>query len=322
MGLAAKRRGGNGPPRSKPSRGVKDKIKSRLPRRATPSGERRRFLDPSALAQGMTSRGIGARIQLAPLSRDEMERDLRHMEAYANACTAYAQQFFIYHNRQLVQSGHFGPAEDRAMPVRIDPEEEKRISLLRKRIAASEAQREVLETEYMSLRAHYVYESQRLRKSRQNADGQIKLLQDLVKSRGTVIALRRLRVAFARDIFAALEKRNQCLTENKNLGHSKSDGLDVLEVWNDIEDKLRDAEKSCRTVVIPDELQLKKGKKKKKHPEEEEDRVVPWDCRTMPGAPEGIPTLLSQMSSNPERAAAFSKYSIGFQTLQLVLYMY
>lgn len=100
---------------------------------------------------------------------------------------------------------------------------------------------------------------------------------------------------------------------------TKSDGygLDVLEVWNDIENKLRDAEKSCRTVVIPDELQLKKGKKKKKHPEEEEDRVVPWDCRTMPGAPEGIPTLLSQMSSNPERAAAFSKYSIGSQTLRL-----
>jgi len=310
MAIAAKRRGGSGPPRSKPSRAVKDKIKSRIPRRPNaPSGERRRFLDPTALAQGMTARGIGARIQLAPLSREEVERDLRHMEAYANACTAYAQQFFIHNNRQLVQSGHFGPAEDRAMPVRIDPEEEKRISVLRKRIATSEAQREVLETEYMSLRAHYVYESQRLRKSRNASDGQIKVLQKLVKSRGIAVAMRRVRCAIARDLLKALAKRNQCLAEGQSLGHIKEDGPDVLEVWNEIEDQLRDAENSCKNVPVPEELQPKKGKKKKKHPDEEEDRVVPWDCRKMPGAPEAVPTLLSQMSSNPESVAAFSEYS-------------
>jgi hypothetical protein len=360
MGLASKRRaGGNGgPPRAKTGTRVKEKRyedardrKSR-PRRAQStspnpgdySSKRKRFLDPATLAQGMTARGLGAKVQLAALAHDEIERDLRHMEAYANACTAYSQQFFIYHNRALVQSGHFGPvtaptvvsteqyvngeAYDpyrRAMPVRIDPEEEKRVSLLRKRIATSESQREILETEYMSLRAHYVFESQRLRRSRHAADGQLKALQDLVKSRGTVVALRRVRCAMARDMLKALEKRNAALAEGKGLRPEAIPGVpDILDVWNEIEDKLQEAEKACRSVPVPEALaflkqQDAKGKKKKdkKQPsgDDEEDRVVPWDCRSMPGAPEGVPTLLSQMSSNPERAAAFSKcHSVGIFT--------
>ena len=91
-------------------------------------------------------------------------------------------RFFIHHqkNRTPVRSGHYGPVTaptlvstdhsvhsarhpnvcggnddddpfgpQRLMPVRIDPEEEKRVALMRKQIAASEAQREVMETEYM-----------------------------------------------------------------------------------------------------------------------------------------------------------------------------
>mmetsp|Transcript_3346 Transcript_3346/g.5487 ORF Transcript_3346/g.5487 Transcript_3346/m.5487 type:complete len:550 (+) Transcript_3346:153-1802(+) len=351
MGLASKRRagGGNGgPPRAKSGSRVKEKryddvrdrksrprrVQSTSPNPGDYNAKRKRFLDPATLAQGMTARGIGAKIQLSSLSHDEIERDLRHMEAYANACTAYSQQFFIYHNRSLVQSGHFGPVtaptvvateqyvngngDDpyrRAMPVRIDPEEEKRVSLLRKRIATSETQREILETEYMSLRAHYVYESQRLRRSRHAADGQLKALQDLVKSRGTVVALRRVRCAVARDILKALDKRNVAMTEGKNLSLETTPGVpDILDVWNEIEEKLQEAERSCRCVPIPEILALlkndTKGKKKKekKQPagDDEEERIVPWDCRSMPGAPEGVSTLLSQMSSNPERTAAFS----------------
>lgn len=301
-----------------------------------PTPKRRRFLDPATLALGMTARGIGARVQLSCLTPDEIERDLRHMEAYANACTAYAQQFFIYHNRALVQNGQFGPVVApvvastehslngdasepfrHTMPVRIDPEEEKRISLLRKRIAISEAQREVLETEYMSLRAHYVYESQRLRRTRHAVDGQLALLQDLVKRRGTVVALRRVRCAVARDILQVLERRNRASIDGKSLCHEATpDGPDVLAMWNEIDDNLRETEKSCRTVPIPDDLLFlksdikgKRKKDKKQQPgDEEEERVVPWDCRKMPGAPQAVPTLLSQMSSNPERVAAWSKF--------------
>lgn len=348
MGLAAKRRiGGNGLPRAKPGNRVKEKRydlsrdRKRAPRRVpsnapNPTPKRKRFLDPATLALGMTARGIGARVQLSCLTPDEIERDLRHMEAYANACTAYAQQFFIYHNRALVQSGQFGPVAAPAvastekivngeacepyrhtMPVRIDPEEEKRISLLRKRIAISEAQREVLETEYMSLRAHYVYESQRLRRARHAVDGQLTLLQDLVKRRGAVVALRRVRCAVARDILQTLERRNRASIEGKSLGHESTlDSSDVLLTWNEIEDNLREAEKSCRAVPIPDDLAFLKSdirgkrKKDKKQPpgDDDEERVVPWDCRKMPGAPQAVPTFLSQMSTNPERVAAWSKF--------------
>jgi hypothetical protein len=352
MGLATKRRnGGNGPPRAKTGGRVKEKRyedareRKRPPRRAlstapNPSPKRRRFLDPTALALGMTARGIGARTHLTCLTPDEIERDLRHMEAYANACTSYAQQFFIFHNRALVQSGQFGPVTApavastenyvngeafdpfrRTLPVRIDPEEEKRVLLLRKRIAASESQREILETEYMSLRAHYVYESQRLRRTRHAVDGQLTVLQDLVRRRGAVVALRRVRCAVARDILAALERRTAALAQGKSLGHeSKPGSPDIFEVWNEIEDLLREAEKLCRAVTIPEDLALlrsdSRGKKKKdkknQSGDEEEERVVSWDCRKMPAAPEAIPTLLSQMSSNPERVAAWSKLKTLF----------
>mmetsp|Transcript_1523 Transcript_1523/g.2414 ORF Transcript_1523/g.2414 Transcript_1523/m.2414 type:complete len:727 (+) Transcript_1523:229-2409(+) len=234
--------------------------------------QQKRELEPTVLARGMSSRMVGARISqhLTILNPEDTEKDLRHMEAYANACTAYGQQFFIFHNRSLVQSGHFGPVSAQgltvsgtgpapgggtdtkpggphspgklstpyndggtptrprgaaggagtpsrlpppphagqfAMPVRIDPEEEKRVANLRKKIAASEAQREVLEAEYMSLRAHFVNESQRLKRTRQAVDGQLKLLQDLILKRGKVLALRRVRCGVAKDILACLERR-------------------------------------------------------------------------------------------------------------------
>jgi len=314
--------------------------KPRPQRNARPNSEnpkdhtskRRRFLDPTTLTQGMTSRCLGARLPLTSLCGDEIERDLRHMEAYANACTAYAQQFFIYHNRANVQSGHYGPVTAptlvsteqyvngesydpyrRAMPVRIDPEEDKRVSLLRKRIATSEARREVLETEYMSLRAHYVHESQQLCNARHAVDGQVNILQDLVKARGTVIALRRVRCAIARDIFKVLEHRNKVLINGKGpFQKEETNGLDILEIWNDIETKLSKAEEACRAIIIPEELSLLKNNKGKKKKDKrqlslvEDGRIVPWGCRKMPGTPEEVPTLISQMSSNPERTAAWS----------------
>jgi len=75
------------------------------------------------------------------------------------------------------QNGYAQPSV--TMPVRIDPEEEKRLAILRKRVAASEAKREVLETEYLSLRAHYVHESHKLRRTRSAVTGQLKFLREL-----------------------------------------------------------------------------------------------------------------------------------------------
>ncbi len=202
------------------------------------STRRRKILDTMLLGRGMTARYMGVRVagHMKTLSPSELERDLRHMEAYGTACVSYAQQLFAFSNRELVARGHYGPAppapgmtfvppgSDEAnsqggganggsgvvtphMPVRIDPEEEKRLAILRKKVAASEAKREVLETEYLSLRAHYVHESHKLRRTRSTVNGQLKLLRDLIRKRGKVLAYKRVRCAIARDILACLDHR-------------------------------------------------------------------------------------------------------------------
>jgi hypothetical protein len=350
MGFSTKRRnGGNVLPRAKGPRVKEKRIENSREKkrhhRRSPSNlpmqvpKRHRFSDPSLLATGMTARYIGARIQICGLTSEEIERDLRHMEAYANACIIYSQQFFIHNNRALVDSEQFGPINDpkllsverfsggeaselyhRTLPVRIDPEEEKRVSLLRKRIATSEAQREILESEYMSLRAHYVYESQRLRRTRHAVDGELTLLQNLVKRRGTVVALRRVRCAIARDILCILEKTNRGAPSNYRKPDMISRNPDLLELWNHHEECLRQAALACLSVPIPEELLLLKAdpkvdKKKEKSNQigdHDEDKIIHWSCRSMPATPDAIPILLSQMSSNPERVAAWSKYDVQY----------
>jgi len=296
--------------------------------------------DVTLLARGMSSRCIGARIasQITTLSNEEIEKDLRHMEAYQNACTVYSQQYFIHQNRALVHSGHYGlivpPTQATGesyvngdsvynpyrpvMPVRIDPEEEKRVSLLRKRIASSEAQREVLETEYMSLRAHYVFASQRVKKSRQMVTTQLKILKQLVQARAQVIALRRVRVAVARDVWCALERRTMLL-DNRDQASiappvmtSVPRGPDVLDVWNELEIMIFKAEKSCRSLeldVPPKRAAQSKSptlNKRKRGETEDENaaiHLVVWDGRVMSRTPNGVPILISQMSKVPDKAA-------------------
>lgn len=306
-----------------------------------PKKKSAKSFDVTVLARGMSSRCMGARIasQLTILSNDELEKDLRHMEAYQNACIAYDQQFFIHSNRSLVQSGHYGPITAPAlvngdsvytnnigdthfdpyrpvMPVRIDPEEEKRISILRKRIASSEAQREVLETEYMSLRAHYVYASQRVKKSSLSMLTQLKLVKQLVQRRGQVVALRRVRVAVARDVMLTLERRTTNARAMSTItSTTTTKGPDMMDVWNEVEHLLRKAELSCRSLDL--DLPTKRFQtkspppSKRKRGDVEEEIVpvqhVPWECRTMPRTPFGIPILVSQMSHAPDKAAG-----IGF----------
>lgn len=266
------------------------------------SMNRRKIIDTSLLARGLTSRFIGVRVanHIKPLASVDIERDIRHMEGYSAACVSYAQQLFAYSNKELVTRGHYGaappapgmtftqPAQNEfglpnvTMPVKIDPEEEKRISVLRKRVAISEAKREVLETEYVSLRAHYVHESHRLNRSRKFVSGQYELLTELVKRRSKVLALRRVRCAVARDILACLEARastagsgmnnsessvvpvpassatTEDMTELEG-GHTDTTianevPVDLIDVWTTIESKLQEAELSCTDIDTPENL--------------------------------------------------------------------
>lgn len=275
---------------------------SSLNSRHSRSISRRKIIDTSLLARGLTSRFIGVRVanHVKPLAPVDIEKDIRHMEGYSAACVSYAQQLFAYSNKELVTRGHYGaappapgmtftqPAQNEfglpnvTMPVKIDPEEEKRISVLRKRVALSEAKREVLETEYVSLRAHYVHESHRLNRSRKFVSGQHELLTELVKRRSKVLALRRVRCAVARDILAYLEARassadsvmnnsessvvplpastktDENMTEldvdNKDATAANEVPVDLLDVWATIESKLQEAELSCTDIDTPENL--------------------------------------------------------------------
>jgi len=104
-----------------------------------------------------------------------------------------------------------------AMPVRIDPEEEKRIVALRQLIATQEKQREELEGQYVSLRAHYVRELQLLDAAKHENKATLEFLHQLCKKRGKVLALRRVRCQIARDVLACLQWRRMKIEESENI---------------------------------------------------------------------------------------------------------
>lgn len=251
-------------------------------------------VDPILIARGMSSRYLSTKTPaISALSKDEIEKDLRHMEAYRNACIGYNQQFFVFKNQDSVKGGTFGmfsphpngegpvditKAADGsyfAMPSKIDPEEEKRLATLRKKISLSEFKREQLETEYLSLRAHYVHASQLVRKTRAYEFGRWKLLREVMERRGKVVAYMRVLVAMARDVEAAIIHRGKLLQDGVDIGLDKaptSTGAaatdpaaagapkqdektrDLYGMWTEIEGKLKEAEAACAQLETPSEL--------------------------------------------------------------------
>jgi hypothetical protein len=206
------------------------------------SKKMQRTMDPAMLlSRGLSARFVGANVMqsITTLSKEEIEKDLRHMNAYYQANVAYAQQHFIYMNREELgaagqlptitganhaaatgatvaagvaagyptQTASSVPIPPIAMPVRIDPEEEKRLSNLRKKIALCETQREFLESQYVSLRAHYVATTKELKAASKNAEGLTRFLQAVTQRRGRVLALQRARLQIARDVWACLKTR-------------------------------------------------------------------------------------------------------------------
>jgi hypothetical protein len=294
-------------------------------------------LDPLLLARGMSARYLSSKLtnnnvtptppsttattnttKITPLDKNQIEKDLRHMEAYRNACNGYNQQLFVFNNQELVRSGYFGTFapgvatttselntaatttkenannnntnNNFSMPIKIDPEKEKSLSLLRKKIQSSEFTREKLETEYLSLRAHYVHESQLVRKTHSYEMGRWKFMMELMKRRGRVLALMRLKVAMSRDVEKLLGYRGELLEgvrrgeidpsvigmllreeggggdvgdnvggeeEEKGGGdkqQQQQDVVDFIQMWNDVDAKLKEAELACIELETPTEL--------------------------------------------------------------------
>ena len=273
------------------------------------------------LARGLSGRSVGANIPLLTLSGEEAERDLRHMEAFSSACTTYSQQFYIFTNGkggQGVQdgprrgdgddaayghrNGAGGPAPLIPLPTRIDPEEEKRRQMLKEKIKQGEAQREILESQYVSLRAQYVYLSKLLSKLRTTSNRQLGFLQRLVKKRGALVAAQRVRLEIARDVLQALKYRAAHCSATPSTAASPSAGAtkedtkdgadtatsatttDLVEIWNQLDSKFKQAEKACR---------------------EEGGNTEHWVGRKMPKTPHGVTIFPSQLSGYHDFAAAF-----------------
>lgn len=165
------------------------------------------------------------------------------------------------------------------MPIKIDPEEEKRLSGLRKRMHQSEFVRMQLETQYLSLRSHYIHESQLVRKTRAyEMEGRLKLMREVMVRREKVLALMRVKMAIWRDVEVRLlgyrdgwnvggteddtivEKQKEASSdaatekaEQKSKEGAEADNkrVDLLKIWNDINAQLKAAEAACMELETP-----------------------------------------------------------------------
>ena len=318
-GGRAKRPDSAGPgPGPGPSGNPRKKGRGSSSSSGTGSGGRgQRVLDPILLSRGLSSRSLPSRpaSAIVPLSKDEVDRDLRHMDAYRNARAGYDQQLFAFRNQDAVRSGRYGSfapggggstaaggtAKAGAMPSRIDPEEEKRVSALRKRIHQSEFEREGLETEYLSLRANYVHESQLVRKTRAYETGRWRMLRDFVEMRARGVAAGRLRLAMGRDVEALLRAAVE------------SDGgvagaAEIKEAWDEVHKQIEkddEAAGSVKTPVIFSQLELTGSADDGDVTTSSagDERVIPWNCLVAPRTPYDLPLLLSCLSSSTDLAA-------------------
>lgn len=253
-------------------------------------------MDPATLlARGYSSRWLGSRAEknngngskllLQPLSSEEIDQDLRHMNAFWTACQRYHQHAYAAMNRIAVENRPKAPA----LPIRLDPDSDKRLQAQRQKITQAEMIREALEQEYVALRAHYVETCQQLEQAVVDKDTRLAFLHDLCMQKVQQLAYLRTRVQMTRDIAAALRKRAQLLEERANIPASKTVDTNadaLLEAWMSLEEAAKEMVGSGS-----------KGKT---------SNVMPWKSRFEPSTPRGVPLLVSAASIIPEKSVAWA----------------
>ena len=139
------------------------------------------------------------------------------------APTSSSTALIINNNSSIPRSLPFTTAGSPSftLPIKIDPEAEKRLALLRKKIHQSEYTREQLETEYLSLRAHYVHLSQLVRKTRAYEMLRWKLLRELIERRGKVLAALRVKCAVGKDVEKVMRWRRERLLKEERKKQEK-----------------------------------------------------------------------------------------------------
>jgi len=128
----------------------------------------------------------------------------------------------------IVGSSHHHLHHNTIMPVRIDPEEEKRVALLRQRIRSSEHKREILETEYLSLCSHYIHEQKTLEVCTTYYDGTNKFIKGLLDKKADLLALRRAALRMGLDVMECLENPSSgSADEGKDTEDATEDATDA-----------------------------------------------------------------------------------------------
>jgi hypothetical protein len=280
--------------------------------RKTPTTHKSHRLSPkstsdpaSLLARGYTARWVGASksFVLQPLSKDEMDQDLRHMNAFWTACQRYQQHSYAAANR-LNEKTPQTLAFPQQLPIRLDPDHDKRLQAARQRLVQAELLREALEQEYVAVRAHYVETCQEVQVATQHKQESTVWLQSVLATKAQQVAYLRARVQLTKDVAAALEYRAQLLEQ-----HDEDTDTDTpmeeaattttatpTPIANDeTEDPLLDAWTLFETAA--QELAQKPSTK---------PSVMPWTARIVPSTPFDVPLLVSAASKVPEKSLAWA----------------
>ena len=300
---------------------------------------------------------------ITALSNEEIDRDLRHISAYQGAAIRYHQLTYAATNHinlnaaaknsnhqdvlhadgsGSASSSHLDPNHPSsqffataALPVRIDPEEEKRRSMAQKRIQRAEAVREELEQQYVALRAHYVVTTQELQSFSQESERTIETLQQCVSSTGTILGYQRAKLQMTRDVAAALQYRTNMILSREYGAAAATDAppssrpddtpmltssqgsemnteltcantsdhqFSLLEAWTALEEECK--RHLSAGMTNGSKGGTAKGSKGKQAAAAAAATVIPWSCTMEPATSYGIPMLLSALSTVPEKSLA------------------
>ena len=267
--------------------------------------------DPALLlARGYTARHVGAVLQrhgtVNPLTPQEMEHDLQHIVAYQEAAARYHQITYATTNRLLdgtsANGGASGIVQHAAaaailqepLPVKIDPDQEKRAAAQRKRMQRAEAVREELEQQYVALRAHYVRTTQQLQQVQDDSLQTIEFLQRTIQNVARAMGLQRVRLQIVRDVLAALRVRNrndETSTAMQEENHPDSSPCPMAAFWGQLEEDIR---KVCWMQKQQQTTTTRKSSKTQS--------VLAWHSTKEPSTIQGVPQLVSNISTVPDKS--------------------
>lgn len=320
--------------------------------------------DPAVLlARGYTARYLGAILsgKISALGPDEIDRDLRHITAYQQAATRYHQLTYAATNRLAIPStsdpNHTTAATTAAtatasasaaaaaavvpdsyavLPVRIDPDAEKRIRTAAKRIQRAEAVREELEQHYVALRAHYVVTAQELQQRTADLARTVEFLQGAVAPVAVTLGLQRARLQMVRDARAALHRRTSVLAPEEgptpmiatatttNSTPATTPTLAAMTTTTattttttttdpSVYVSGADSSSSCPMLAawlaVEDDCRQRYATRNaaggdKKRTTKSTTNVVPWSCTVQPSTARNVPQLVSATATVPEKSLA------------------